>query len=248
MKKALLLSKRTAKEILRDPLNLCFGLGFPLVILGLLSLIQANVPAEAKDALFRIDRLAPAITVFGLSFMTLFSALLVSKDRGSALLLRLYTTPLRPLDYILGYLLPMVPIALAQTAICYLFGMILGLKWTPNILLGLLVSLPAAWIFIVLGLFCGSLLNEKQVGGVCGALLTNLSAWLSGIWFDVALMGGAIKTIAEILPFCHAVELQRAAYAGELADALPHLWVVLAWAVGLTAAAVWAFLHQMKKN
>ena len=248
MKKALLLSKRTAKEILRDPLNLCFGLGFPLVILGLLSLIQANVPAEAKDALFRIDRLAPAITVFGLSFMTLFSALLVAKDRGSALLLRLYTTPLRPLDYILGYLLPMVPIALAQTAICYVFGMILGLKWTPNILLGLLVSLPAAWIFIVLGLFCGSLLNEKQVGGVCGALLTNLSAWLSGIWFDVALMGGAIKTIAEILPFCHAVELQRAAYAGELADALPHLWVVLAWAVGLTAAAVWAFLHQMKKN
>ena len=248
MRQVLLLSRRTAKEILRDPLNLCFGLGFPLVILGLLSLIQANVPAEAKDALFRIDRLAPAITVFGLSFMTLFSALLVSKDRGSALLLRLYTTPLRPLDYILGYLLPMVPIALAQTAICYLFGMILGLKWTPNILLGLLVSLPAAWIFIVLGLFCGSLLNEKQVGGVCGALLTNLSAWLSGIWFDVALMGGAIKTIAEILPFCHAVELQRAAYAGELADALPHLWVVLAWAVGLTAAAVWAFLHQMKKN
>lgn len=248
MRQVLLLSKRTAKEILRDPLNLFFGLGFPLVILGLLSLIQANIPAEAGNGLFRIDLLAPAITVFGLSFMTLFSALLVSKDRGSALLLRLYTTPLRPLDYILGYLLPMVPIALAQTAVCYVFGMVLGLKWTSNILLGLLVSIPAAWIFITLGLLCGSLLNEKQVGGVCGALLTNLSAWLSGIWFDVALVGGVFKTVAGILPFFHAVELQRAAYAGTLPDNLSHLWIVLAWAVGLTAAAVWAFLHQMKKN
>ena len=248
MRHVMLLSRRTAREILRDPLNLCFGLGFPLVILGLLSAIQANVPAEAQDALFRIDRLAPAITVFGLSFMTLFSALLVAKDRTSALLLRLYTTPLRPMDYILGYLLPMVPIALAQTAICYLFGMILGLKWTPNILLGLLLSVPASWIFIVLGLFCGSLLNEKQVGGVCGALLTNLAAWLSGIWFDVSLVGGAFETIADLLPFRHAVEIQRLCYNGAFGEILPHLWWVLGWGAVLTAAAVWAFLRQMRKN
>ena len=109
MRHSLLLSRRTAKEILRDPLTLLFGLGFPLVILGLLSAIQANVPIP----LFAIEQLGPGVTVFGLSFMALFSALLISKDRSSALLLRLYTTPLRPVDYILGYMLPLIPIALA---------------------------------------------------------------------------------------------------------------------------------------
>ena len=81
---------RCTKEILRDPLNLGFGLGFPLVLLVLLSVIQANIPVS----LFEIDTLTPGITVFGLSFLTLFSATLVARDRESALLQRLYTTPL----------------------------------------------------------------------------------------------------------------------------------------------------------
>ena len=246
MKQTLLLSRRTAKEVLRDPLTIFFGLGFPLVVLGLLSAIQANIPDAVS--LFVPEKLVPGITVFGLSFMTLFSALLVSRDRCSALLLRLYTTPLRPAHYIFGYLLPMLPIALAQTALCYAFGLVLGLPWSVSLLPAVLLNLPAALVFISLGLLCGSLLNDKQVGGVCGALLTNLSAWLSGIWFDVGLVGGAFKTLAEILPFYHAVELQRAAYAGALSAALPHLWIVLAWAAVLTAAAVWAFLRQMRKN
>lgn len=244
MKQVLLLSRRTAKEILRDPLTLFFGLGFPLVLLALLTAIQANVPEE----IFMLDQLAPGISVFGLSFMSLFSALLLSKDRGSALLLRLYTTPLRPIHYILGYMLPLVPIALLQSLVCYGFALILGLSWTWNLLLCLAVTLPNAWIFIALGLLFGSLLNEKQVGGVCGALLTNLSAWLSGTWFDLNLVGGAFLTVAKLLPFYHAVAMARAAYAGTLADALPHLWVVLAWAAALTVLAIWAFLRQMRKN
>ena len=75
--KMLNFSSRTAKEILRDPVNLGFGLGFPVVLILLLSAIQANVPVSV----FRIDSLAPGMTVFGLSFMTLFAATLIAKDR-----------------------------------------------------------------------------------------------------------------------------------------------------------------------
>ena len=180
-------SRRCAKEILRDPLNLCFGLGFPLVLLLLLSAIQANIPVS----MFEIDTLTPGITVFGLSFMTLFSATLVAKDRESALLQRLYTTPLTGFDFILGYMLPIIPIALGQVVICYLFAIPLGLTVSVNVIYAVIGIIPMAIFNIALGLLCGSILGVKQVGGICGALLTNLSAWLSGVWFDLELVGGA---------------------------------------------------------
>ena len=237
-------SKRTAKEILRDPLNVSFGLGFPLVLLLLLSAIQANVPVS----LFEIDRLTPGITVFGLSFMTLFAATLVAKDRESALLTRLYTTPLTASDFIFGYILPIVPIAVAQTVICYLTAIILGLQVTVTIVYAVLFILPVSLFFIALGLLCGSLLNVKQVGGICGALLTNLTAWFSGTWFDLELVGGAFKRIADVLPFVHAVELERAVLSGNYAGIFPHIFWVLGYAAVAMAAAILCFLRQMRRQ
>ena len=184
---------RCAKEILRDPINLIFGLGFPLVLLVLLNAMQANIPVS----LFEIDTLTPGITVFGLSFLTLFSATLIARDRESAFLNRLYTTPLRGMDFILGYLLPLLPIAVGQTALCYLFAVPLGLTVSGNIVYAILGSIPMAVFNIALGLLCGSIFGVKQVGGICGALLTNLSAWLSGVWFDLELVGGAFEKTAH---------------------------------------------------
>ena len=227
------LCRRTTLELVRDPLTLGFGLGFPLVLLLLLSAIQANIPVS----LFEIDRLTPGITVFGLAFVALFSATLVSRDRESALLRRLYTTPLTAGDFIFGYVLPLLPMAAVQVAVCYLALFLMGAS-----------ELPAALLFIGLGLLCGSVLNVKQAGGICGALLTNLTAWLSGTWFDLELVGGAFKRIAYALPFVHAVELDRAALAGDWAGLTPHLWWVLAYAAAALAAAVLLFLRQMKKQ
>lgn len=235
---------RNTKEILRDPITLFFGLGFPLVLISLLTAIQANIPAK----LFEIQHLTPGITVFGLSFITLFSATIIAKDRGSALLQRLYTTPLRSADFILGYTLPLVPIAAAQCVICYLTAIMLGLKMTIGILYAIVLIIPVAILYIALGLLCGSVLSDKQVGGICGALLTNLSAWLSGIWFDLGLVGGVFKRIAYALPFVHAVEMEQAVLAGDFAGVFPHLWWVLGYAVALLLLAVLLFLRQMKRQ
>ena len=237
-------ARRNAKEILRDPLNLAFGLGFPLVLILLLSAIQANIPVS----LFEIGHLTPGITVFGLSFMTLFSATVIAKDRGSSLLQRLYTTPLTPADFILGYTLPMVPIAVAQSIICYITAVILGLDVTVTIFFALVLIIPVSVLYIALGLLFGSILTDKQVGGVCGALLTNLSAWLSGIWFDLDLVGGVFRKVAYALPFVHAVEMERAVLAGNYTDIFPHLWWVLGYAAAALVAAVTLFLRQMKKQ
>ena len=235
-------ARRNAKEILRDPLTLFFGLGFPLVLLVLMSVIQANIPVS----LFELPHLTPGVTVFGLSFMTLFSATVIAKDRGSAFLSRLYTTPRTPTDYLHGYTLPMLPIAAAQCAVCYLGAILLGLDVTVHLLSAILMIVPVSLLYLALGLLCGSILNEKQVGGICGALLTNLSAWLSGVWFDLSLVGGTFRKIADALPFVHAVELERAVLAGNYDAIAPHLLWVLGWSLVLMAAAVFLFLRQMK--
>ena len=242
--KILIFAKRCGKEILRDPINLAFGLGFPIVLLMLISAIQANIPVS----LFEIDSLAPGISVFGLSFMTLFSSTLIAKDRESAFLQRLYATPLTPLDFILGYILPLIPISMAQSMVCYLIASFLGLTLTVNVLYAIFMTLPIALFHISLGLLCGSVLNAKQVGGICGALLTNLSAYLSGVWFDLELVGGVFAKIADLLPFVHAVELERAMLNGNISDALPHLYIVVVYAIVTTVCAVFLFLRQMKRQ
>ena len=241
--RTLIFAKRNTKEILRDPLNLLFGLGFPLVLILLLSVIQANIPVN----LFEIKHLAPGITVFGLAFMSLFSATIIAKDRSGCFLERLYTTPLTPLDFILGYTLPIIPISLAQAIVCYVAAVILGLKVTIGILYAVIFIIPVSLLYIALGLLCGSIFTDKQVGGICGALLTNLSAWLSGIWFDLNLVGGAFKKIAYLLPFVHAVEMERALLLKDFSGIFPHIWWVSGYAVVLFILAVTVFLKQMKK-
>ena len=237
-------AKRCTKEILRDPINLGFGLGFPLVLLLLLSALQSNIPVS----LFEIDTLTPGITVFGLSFLTLFSATLIAKDRESALLQRLYTTPLTGIDFVLGYMLPILPIAMGQTVICYLAAIPLGLTVGVNIVYAVIGILPMAVFNIALGLLCGSILGVKQVGGICGALLTNLSAWLSGVWFDLELVGGFFEKAANALPFLHAAEMEKALFSGNFELAASHVLPVLLYSAAITAAAVLCFFRQMKKQ
>lgn len=242
--RALIFSKRTAKEILRDPLTLFFGIGFPVIVLILLSTIQANIPVD----MFEIRHLTPGVTVFGLSFVSLFGALLVAGDRSSAFILRLYTTPMRAVDFIVGYTCPLLPFSLIQAMVCYLVAFCFGLTPTVGILWALLFLLPVSLLFISVGLLCGSVLDAKQIGGICGALLTNLTAWLSGVWFDISLLGKGFETVAKILPFVHAVELERAVLLSDFSGILPDLLIVLGWTLLLFDAAVFAFLRQMKKR
>lgn len=237
-------SSRNSKEILRDPLNLAFGIGFPVVLILLLSAIQANIPVS----LFEIQRITPGIAVFGLSFVSLFSGTLISKDRSSSILMRLFASPLTPSDFILGYALPLLPMAIAQSAVCFGVAFVLGLQPSINVLVALAVTVPAAVLFIAIGLLAGSLLNDKQVGGICGALLTNVSAWLSGTWFDLELVGGAFKRVAYALPFVHAVNAAKAAVAGDYSVIWGDLWWVVGYAAAVMVVAVWTFSRRMRST
>ena len=242
--KFLTFAKRNVKEILRDPLTFFFGLGFPVILLLLLSAIQANIHVE----LFAIESLAPGIVIFGLSFITLFSSLLVAKDRESDFIMRLYASPLKATDYILGYTLSLVPVAVLQTIICYVVALILGLPFSFNIIVSILVMIPISFIFIMLGLLFGSVLNVKQAGGICGALLTNLTAYMSGIWFDLELVGSGFKFFADLFPFSHCVNINRSIIAGVYSNLLIDALFVIGYVILCTVIAIILFYRQMRKK
>ena len=234
-------ARRCMQEMLRDRLNLMFGTGFPLILLLLLSMIAKNAPVD----LFHIEQLTPGVAVFGLSFISLFSGMLIARDRESSFMLRLFTSPMTAADFIGGYTLPLLPLAVAQSTVCFLAALLLGLKATAGIFMTLIVLLPAAVLFIGIGLLCGSIFTDRQVGGICGALLTNVSAWLSGTWFDPKLVGGAFEKLAAALPFQHAVDAGRAALAGDYAAVFPDLWWVIVYAAGVLIVAILVFQKKM---
>ena len=240
-----LFAKRNIKDILRDPINLFFGLGFPLVLLALLSIINSAIPPEAKNTMFQINNLAPGLTMFGSVFMALFAGMLLSKDRTSSFLMRLFTSPMTATDFILGYTLPMIVVTIVQATITLLVAGFWGLDININILFAIIMTALTSLLFVGTGLFFGSILNDKAVGGVCGALLTNVAGWLSGVFIPIDLIGGTFKTITNILPFYHSVEAIRISLSGNFNNLLPHLLVVIGYTIVIFIFAIIIFNRKM---
>ncbi|WP_243522557.1 ABC transporter permease [Bacillus pseudomycoides] len=234
-------SSRNRKEILRDPLTLLFGIGLPIIIMFLFSMMQKNIPFD----LYNIENLTPGVIVFSFSFLTLFSGMLISKDKSSSFLMRIFASPMSASDYITGYALPLLPVAILQTVICFISAFFLGLSFNANVLVATFILIIIAMLYIGFGLLLGTYFTDKQVGGIF-AIFVNLTTWLSGNWFKLDMIGGTFKTIGYALPFAHAVDATRFALSGEYRD----LVVPLSWVVGYTiiifVIAIWGFKRKMK--
>lgn len=243
---------RNAKELLRDPISYIFCLGFPLVMLVIMTVLNESIPAEANMVIFRIDYLSSGIAVFGLTFVMLFTCLQVAKDRSSAFLLRLYASPMTAAEFIGGYILPILVIAVLQSMITYLASVLIGAVTgytfrIAGLLLAMIVLLPADFLFIGLGLLFGTIFNEKAAPGLCSVIIS-LSAILGGIWMDVEALGGVLKKICEALPFYHIVEAARDAVRGNAGQIAGHLLVVAAYAVVVFALSVFVFAKKRQQD
>lgn len=252
MNKISAFSARNFKEIIRDPLSYIFCLGFPLVMLCVMTLVNDSIPPETGMTIFRIDNLAGGIAVFGLTFVMLFTCLSVAKDRSGAFLVRLYATPMTSGNFILGYVLPTSLLAVLQILITlaasFIVSLITGIELNPlGLLLTLLSLLPAVIMMISFGLLFGTLFSEKAAPGLC-SIVISLASFLGGVWFDAESLGGVMLKICEVLPFYHAVKAARMASALSFDGYLPHLLITLAYAAAITASSVIVFKHKMKAD
>jgi len=243
---------RTWKEIMRDPLSYIFCLGFPLVMLVIMSVIDKSIPAEAGMQVFRIRNLAPGIAYFGLTFVMLFTSVQVSKDRTTALLLRLYASPMKPVEYIFGYTMPVVVLAVVQMVICFTVSFVIGLctgdsLGVTEMLLSMVALFPSVFLFAGFGILFGTLVNEKAAPGLC-SILISAAGMIGGIWMDIDGLGGAIKTVARALPFYHGVSLARLPFGETTEGAVEHLLWTIVCGAAVYGLAVTVFRSKMKKD
>ncbi len=187
-------AKRNFKELTRDPLSLVFEIILPIFLLFIFQ--QIKVPGEE----YKLVNFTPSIILFGFSFITLFTSTLIAKDRGTSLLIRLGTSPMKSSDYILGYILSLVPIVIIQNVLFFIAALILGLDFSISILYTILISIVVSVFFIALGILIGSLVSEKASGGV-GSVVVQLVCFTSGMYFSKDLVGKTFSKVCELLPF-----------------------------------------------
>ena len=266
--RALVFTSRNIKELLRNPLSYIFCLGLPLVMLIVMTLINASIPkpeipAEAEafidtsaikaTTVFNIDKLTPGIAVFGMTFIMLFCCISVSSDRSSSFLTRLYASPMKSTDFIVGYTLPFAIIAAGQFIITYIAGEIISLIVNGEslnigyMLLGLPLAVPSMILFIGIGIFFGTLLNDKAAPGICSVFIT-AAAILGGIWMDIEAMGDAWVTICSCLPFYHSVKYARCILAGDFGGMVLPMLITAAFALVIFAASALLFAHKSKAD
>lgn len=193
-------AKRNFKEIIRDPLSIIFAVILPLLLLFIFQ--QLDIPAEN----YKIENFTPGIIIFSFSFITLFTALLISKDRSSSLLIRLGISPMKPMDYIFGYIISIIPIVIIQNIIFFILAVILGLNFSINIIWAALISIVIAVLFIAIGILIGSIFSEKASPGI-SSIVVQLVCFTSGMYFSKDMLGDVFSKVCDYLPFDSCVTI-----------------------------------------
>lgn len=232
------LIKRNFKEIIRDPLTLVFAIFLPAFLLWIFQ--QFKIPSE----IYNIKNFTPSIIIFGYSFISLFTATLIAKDRSSSLLSRLYASPLKSFEYILSYCISLFPIAIIQSIIFFTVALLLGLSFNINIIVTILIMIPISLLFISLGILIGSLVSDRVAPGV-GSIIVQLVAFTSGMYFDVDSLGGVIKFISRILPFSYTVDIAKASLSGNLLNMKSQLLILLIYIIVIFFLASFIFNKKM---
>ena len=187
-------AKRNFKEIIRDPLSIIFAILLPLFLLFIFQ--QFNIPSEN----YKLENFTPGIIIFGFSFITLFTAMLVSKDRSTSLLVRLGISPMKSIEYIIGYMLAILPIIIIQNVLFFILAIILGLSFSINIIFAILISIIISILFIAIGIIIGSLVSEKASSGI-SSIIVQLVCFTSGMYFPRESLGDVFAKICDYLPF-----------------------------------------------
>ena len=231
-------ANRNFKEIIRDPLSIIFAIILPLFLLYIFE--QFKIPNEV----YNIENFTPGIIIFSLSFITMFTASLVAKDRSTSLTTRLGVSPMKSIDYILGYSISVLPIVLIQNILFFITAILLGLNFSINIIYTILVTIPISILFISLGILIGTITNEKSSSGV-SSIVVQLVAFTSGMYFSTDMVGNTFSTICKILPFQSTLNITKSVLNNSYNNILTSILVVVIYTIITIVLEIFLFKKKM---
>ncbi len=240
--KTLSLTLRNFKEIHRDPVSILLGIAMPTGLLIIFESIQKKLPLE----IFSAQNLTPALTVFGSTFLMMFSATLLNKDRQSEFLTRLLSAPLKSSNFITSYFIAFIPFILLQVLVSLIVGTLFGANF-QNILFSLLVFLPTGLISVGLGLTMGALLNVGQISAF-GSIFITAMGLFSGAWIDLRQMGGIFEKVGYAFPYAHAVDASKAILSDSFSkDVYTNMLWVGVYFILFLGICIWSFHYKTKR-
>ena len=231
-------ANRNFKEIIRDTLSIIFAIILPLFLLYIFK--QFKIPNEV----YNIENFTPGIIIFSLSFITMFTASLVAKDRSTSLTTRLGVSPMKSIDYILGYSISVLPIVLIQNILFFITAILLGLNFSINIIYTILVSIPISLLFISLGILIGTITTEKSSSGV-SSIVVQLVAFTSGMYFSTDMVGNTFSTICKILPFQSTLNITKGILNNNNTNILSNIIIVLIYTISVIILAIILFKKKI---
>ncbi|MBE6948459.1 MAG: ABC transporter permease [Ruminococcaceae bacterium] len=234
-------AKRNFKEIIRDPLSVIFAIALPLFLLFIFQ--QFNIPSDV----YSIENFTPGIVIFSFAFITMFTATLVAKDRTTSLITRLCASPMGITDYILGYVIAVLPLVFIQNVLFFGAALLLGLKFGVNILLTILVSIPLSLLFIELGILLGCVTTDRSSAGV-SSIIVQLVAFTSGMYFEADMMGGFFNTLCKLLPFSGCLDITKAVLNGTYEALTSSVLTVIIYTASITTLASILFKRKLESD
>ncbi len=245
LKRISALTRRNLKEIIRDPLSLIFMLALPLLMLILFYLIFHKLTPQ-----FEMKYLAPGIVIFGQTFLALFAGILISLDRSSSFLTRLYVSPAKSYEFIAAYFFALIPLGLLQSCLFFLTAVIIDFSFfSAYIFLGILSSLITSLLFISFGILFGTLCNEKSVGGITSIIIVGQSV-LSGMWFPLEGLDDGFISFMNALPFRNGTVFMQNVSTGNFSEPMKGVFLplIILFTYIIVVFAVSVFVFHIKKT
>jgi ABC-2 type transport system permease protein len=207
-----------------------------------------NVELKGTESIIKnpaVNFYFPGIAVYGFMILISTAAGIIAGDREKGFLSRMFTTPARPSDFILGYSLPFIPVLIVSALVYLGVGMGLGLTIVGNLGHAFLIFFLIGLCAIGVGMIVGSLIKSESQAGISWLFIVPM-AMISGAWFTVDRMPSVLKSIADVLPFIHAIDASRAVVNGSSFSAITlDIYWLFGWAVVLFATGILLFRRTM---
>jgi len=214
---------------------------------------QAATPSFEVALFFNPERrsevnIVPGLTAVILTMtLVLFTAVALVRERERGNLELLITTPIHPLELMVGKLVPYIFVGLVQITIILGLGrLVFNVPFQGELISLAAVTLPFIAANLTLGLLFSTLAATQMQAMQMTFFVMLPSILLSGFMFPFDAMPALARYIAEILPATHFMRLIRGVFlrGAHASQLLPDIL----WLLGFTAIMLTIATKRFRKS